>query len=178
MPNLYRSTPNLFRLSILLATCLLALSAQGCAEGPENRVHDVRVYDGDSFQARASDGRNVEVRLFGIDAPERYQAWSARSREALTGLLRGKEVELEIVDTDRYERIVARAILPDGRVVNEWLVEQGHAWVYRRYTDDPHLIALEDAARAEGRGLWSMPAAERIPPWEWRRNNRERGRER
>ena len=175
---MYRSTPTVIRLSILLATCLLALSAQSCVEGPENRVRDVRVYDGDSFQAKASDGRQVEVRLFGVDAPERYQAWSRRSREALAGLLRGQEIELDIVDTDRYERIVARATLPDGRSVNEWLVEQGHVWVYRRYTDDPRLIALEEAARAAGRGLWSMPASERIPPWEWRRNNRERGRER
>lgn len=178
MPNLYRSTQTVLRLSILLAICLLALSAQGCAEGTENRVRDVRVYDGDSFQARMPDGRQVEVRLFGVDAPERYQAWSARSREALTGLLRGKEVELEIVDTDRYERIVARATLPDGRSVNEWLVEQGHVWVYRHYTDDARLIALEDAARAEGRGLWSMPASERVPPWEWRRQKRARDSER
>jgi endonuclease YncB( thermonuclease family) len=62
----------------------------------------------------------------------------------------------------------------DGLDVNAEMVRLGHAWVFRRYTDDPALIALEEAARDARRGLWRLPAAERIPPWRWRQGNRRR----
>jgi endonuclease YncB( thermonuclease family) len=146
----------------------------GCTDAGY-RVDRVEVFDGDSFTARDSDGRKVEIRLFGIDAPERRQAWSRRSREALRELVRDRSLELRIVTVDRYERLVAEAWLPDGRSLAEAQVGAGHAWVYRRYTDDPDLLALEDEARRERRGLWSLPGHERMPPWEWRERAR-RGR--
>jgi len=52
------------------------------------------------------------------------------------------------------------------------LVRRGSAWVYRRYTDDPGLLALERDARAQQRGLWALPESERIPPWTWRHGDR------
>ena len=48
------------------------------------------------------------------------------------------------------------------------LLREGHVWVFRRYTDDRVLLGLEAEARAAGRGLWSLPEKERIPPWDWR----------
>jgi endonuclease YncB( thermonuclease family) len=114
----------------------------------------------------------VEIRLFGIDAPERRQPWNRRSRQALRELVRERSLELRIVTIDRYERLVAEAWLPDGRSLAEAQVAAGHAWVYRRYTDDRDLLALEDEARRERRGLWSLPEQERMPPWEWRERAR------
>jgi hypothetical protein len=52
------------------------------------------------------------------------------------------------------------------------MVAEGHAWVYRQYLEDPALLDLETAAKESGLGLWALPEAERIPPWEWRRGAR------
>jgi endonuclease YncB( thermonuclease family) len=77
------------------------------------------------------------------------------------------------MDIDRYGRSVAVVHRDsDGVDIGREMVRLGHAWVYRRYTDDAALIRLEDGARAAGIGLWSMPESERVPPWQWRRQNR------
>jgi len=50
--------------------------------------------------------------------------------------------------------------------VNALQVRDGFAWVFRRFENDPALIALEDEAKAARRGLWRDP--EPVPPWVWR----------
>ncbi len=162
-------------LSCLFVALLVTVGAS-CTEAPSDRIDRVRVFDGDSFEARGADGSRVEVRLFGIDAPERYQPWNRRSRSALRELVEGESLDMRVVEVDRYDRIVAEVFLPDGRSVNAAQVAEGNAWVYRRYTNDARLIGLEDEARAARRGLWSLPAHEQVPPWEWRRQRRESGR--
>jgi endonuclease YncB( thermonuclease family) len=158
-----------------LLTALILLGGPGCTDAASDRVDRARVFDGDSFEARRVDGRRVEVRLFGIDAPERHQAWNSRSRSALRELVEGESLRLRVVEVDRYDRLVAEVFLPDGRSVNAAQVAAGNAWVYRRYSNDARLIGLEEEARAARRGLWSRPAHEQIPPWEWRRQRREAG---
>lgn len=153
--------------------CALTVAMAGC-EAQEGQV--IQVFDGDSLRLHESGGAEVEVRLFGIDAPERHQPWSNRSRQALHRLVRGQSLRLVTVTEDRYGRIVATAFrVNDGLDINAEMVREGHAWVYRRYTDDPALIRLEEQARQAGRGLWGLPAADRVPPWQWRRGNRGRG---
>lgn len=152
--------------------CGLAVATAGC-EAREGQV--VQVFDGDSFVMREPGGTETEVRLFGIDAPERHQPWSRRSRQALRGLVRGRALRLVTVTEDQYGRVVATVYrVDDGMDVNAEMLRQGHAWVYRRYTDDPRLYRLEDEARQAGRGLWSLPDADRVPPWRWRQGNRRR----
>ncbi len=155
-------------IGLLIAACSGELRDQG-------RV--VRIHDGDSLILHMADGRELEVRLFGIDAPERRQPWSRRSRQALSALVQGRQVRVAPVTEDSYGRTVAVLYtLPDGLDVNREMIRQGNAWVYRRYSRDPDLIALEKTARETRRGLWSLPEAERVPPWEWRRQNRRGGR--
>ncbi len=45
--------------------------------------------------------------------------------------------------------------------------------VYRQYLKDRSLLDLEAQAKAQKRGLWALPEAERIPPWEWRHAARD-----
>ena len=78
-----------------------------------------------------------------------------------------------MLDTDRYGRIVGR-VFAGAQDANAELVRRGAAWVYRRYSRDPALLGLEEAARAEGQGLWALPEPERVPPWEWRAAERKR----
>ena len=154
------------------AALLVLLAALACAAEPELEGRVVRVKDGDSFSARI-DGERVEVRIFGIDAPENGQPWSRRARRALEQRLAGKTVVFRPVETDPYGRLVAW-VEADGVCVACAQLRDGHVWVYRFYTDDAELIALEDDARGAGRGLWALPERGRVPPWDWRRQRPRR----
>ena len=79
----------------------------------------------------------------------------------------GKQARVVVQDTDRFGRTVGRVYVGDTDV-NAELVKRGAAWVYRKYAQDQALYRLEEQAKAAKRGLWALPAAERMPPWEWR----------
>jgi endonuclease YncB( thermonuclease family) len=83
----------------------------------------------------------------------------------------GKTVEVETKDTDRYGRSVA-LISVDGQSLNESLVKNGFAWVYRKYCHEAFCedwLNLEIVVRYGEIGLWSEPNP--IPPWEFRQGN-------
>jgi endonuclease YncB( thermonuclease family) len=127
----------------------------------------VGVIDGDTLDVRLASGV-LRVRLHGIDAPERGQPWGDAARRALSSLAFGRDVELEPIEQDRYDRQVARVWL-DGRELNVELLRSGHAWVYRRYADNPRYCELEAAARESRQGLWGLSQPDgRVAPWEWR----------
>jgi len=107
----------------------------------------------------------VRVRLSAIDAPERGQDFSQRSREALADLVYSKEVSIETHGKDRYGRVIGDVFV-GGRLVNEVLVRQGWAWNFVKYSRSPRLAELERQARAERRGLWA--GKNPVPPWEYR----------
>jgi endonuclease YncB( thermonuclease family) len=171
------------RAAALAAVALLAAILVTRAEDRRPEVYFdarvVRVFDGDTVEVVRDPGpeggrtERLRIRLHGIDAPERGQPWSRRAREALARRALGKSVRINAVDTDRYGRTVGELYADDVCVGCE-LVRDGHVWVYRHYTDDRLLLALEADARAARRGLWALPEAERIPPWEWRARERER----
>lgn len=154
-----------------LTALLLALAAPlALADQVPCRV--VGVSDGDTLTCLTSASRQVKVRLAEIDAPESRQPYGSRAKQALSELAFGKQVVLQVQDTDRYGRSVAR-VLVGGADVNAELVRQGAAWVYRQYNRDRSLIALEKQARAAKRGLWALPESERMAPWEWRKAGSE-----
>ncbi|MBV5328865.1 MAG: thermonuclease family protein, partial [Chlorobium sp.] len=77
-------------------------------------------------------------------------------------------------DTDRYGRTVG-IVLVDGQNLNELIVRNGYAWVYRQYCKESFCsswIQAEDAARQQQKGMWSDPRI--IPPWEWRHQGEQR----
>ena len=108
----------------------------------------VGVKDGDSLIVRQDKGVAVEIRLWGIDAPEKRQAYSNVSKRHLSNLAYGKRLRLLVRDTDRYGRTVAEIVLPDGRNLNQELVKAGYAWWFRKYApNDRVLEGLEDCAQ-------------------------------
>lgn len=119
-----------------------------------------KVIDGDTIEAGERD-----VRLQGIDAPERDQPHGNEATAALKSVILHRRVRLAVQGTDQYGRFIA-AVYRDGQNINRWLVEQGHAWEYNRYSEDPALGRLEWKARRADRGLWAAESP--IPPWEWR----------
>lgn len=125
----------------------------------------VSVTDGDTIVVLV-DKLDVKVRLDGIDAPERRQAFGNAARERVAALTFGKVVTLHTKGTDRYGRTIA-TVIADERSINVAMVREGLAWHYREYSKDDELAEAEREARAAKRGLWAdeMP----VPPWEFRK---------
>jgi endonuclease YncB( thermonuclease family) len=153
----------------LLLTLLFAFACN--AETITGNV--VGVADGDTITVLDADKVQHKIRLAGIDAPEKKQAFGNRSKESLSDLVFDKTVNVETEKRDRYGRQVGK-VLVNGQDVNLVQVERGMAWFYRQYQreqspNDRRLYeAAEDAARADKRGLWRD--AEPLPPWEFRHN--------
>ena len=137
-------------LSLALVDYLLVLPALGWAWSGQV----VGVIDGDSI-AMLHDGRQEQIRLWGIDCPERGQDFGTRAKQATSALVFGKLAEVEPVTRDRCGRTVAFVLVRDT-LVNEELIRQGFAWVFTRYCDKPicqEWKALEEEAREERRGV-------------------------
>jgi endonuclease YncB( thermonuclease family) len=97
--------------------------------------------------------REHTIRLDGIDAPERKQAFGTVARDRLAEITKGKPVTVQAGKRDKYGRMVAR-IEVEGQDVNRQMVAEGLAWHYLRYSDDATLAEAEREARAARRGLW------------------------
>jgi endonuclease YncB( thermonuclease family) len=82
-------------------------------------------------------------------------------------------VVVTVQETDRYGRSVG-TVWVSGRSANAEMIRQGQAWVYRQYLRDRSLLALEEEAKQARNGLWALPEAERVPPWQWRRQGQIR----
>lgn len=155
------------RAVLLLSAALSAYASAG--ETVNCRV--VGISDGDTLTCLTSAEEQIKVRLAEIDTPEKAQPFGTRSRQALSDLVFGKHAQLQVQGHDRYGRTVARVSV-NGRDVNEAMVAQGAAWVYRAYNKDKSLLQVEAQARAAERGLWRLPKADRPPPWEWRKGSK------
>jgi endonuclease YncB( thermonuclease family) len=124
------------------------------------------VVDGDTIEIRGE-----RVRLFGIDAPESGQTCSVSGQPyrcgqqaalALADHIGQRTVRCEQRDRDRYGRIVAVCWVADEDI-SRWLVEQGWALAFRKYST--RYVSEEEDARAAGRGIWRGTFD---APWDWR----------
>lgn len=124
----------------------------------------IGIVDGDTVDILVNNSP-LRLRLNGIDTPEKGQPFGDRAKDELSALIGGKFVRYAVRDKDRYNRSIADIYI-GGQYVNLWLVQQGLAWHYVAYSDDPQLAAAEEAAKAAKRGLFSDPR--RVAPWNWR----------
>jgi len=157
-------------LKITIIACLvLAFSFPALAETLSGRV--VHVADGDTITVLDAGNKQHKIRLSGIDAPERKQAYGNVSKKHLADLVAGKPVTVEWSKHDKYLRIVGK-VLQNGQDVCLEQIKAGMAWHYKYYVKDQppedrvSYAAAEDEARAAHRGLWKD--ANPVPPWEWR----------
>ena len=131
-----------------------------------------RIVDADTLEVAGQ-----KVRLQGIDAPEsaqscrqagghRYQCGD-HATQALRTRIGTEAVTCTIEGRDRYLRALGICYAADGTDLNGWLVRQGHALAYRRYSTK--YVPQEDQAKAAQAGVW---AGEFVPPWDWRRGAR------
>ena len=150
--------------AITIALCLLATPALADVAGTAT------VIDGDTLEFHGQ-----RIRLHGIDAPEIRQLcrldgkpWQCGkdAANALAEKIGRRSLACEERDRDRYGRIVAKCSVA-SEDLGEWMVSQGLALAYRRYSHD--YVDEEADAQAARRGIW---ATEYVKPWEWRRGKR------
>ncbi len=150
--------------SLIFTLCLLATPALADVIGTAS------VIDGDTIEVHGQ-----RIRLHGIDAPESRQLcrldgkpWQCGkdATNALADKIARRPVTCEDLGRDRYKRIIGRCTLA-GEDIESWMVQQGWALAYRRYSLD--FVDEEAEAQAARRGIW---AGEFVKPWEWRRGKR------
>ena len=128
------------------------------------------ITDGDTIKIL-----NKRIRFHGIDTPEKKQICIKNSREyrcgqeatnALIKKINGKLVTCKVQDKlDRYKRYIGVCFLGDVDL-NKWMVRNGYAVAYRRYSKD--YIEDENYAKKNKIGLWSSSF---IYPEKWRKLN-------
>jgi endonuclease YncB( thermonuclease family) len=133
----------------------------------------IHVADGDTITILDSTNQQLKIRLSGIDAPEKAQAFGQRSKEYLSSLVQGKAVSIETTKKDKYGRHVGQVLL-QGQDVNLEQLRAGLAWYYRQYERELTPELRQSYAMAEANearmGLWSD--AQPVPPWQWRHPER------
>ncbi len=131
-----------------------------------------RVYwikDGDSFMMR-SGGLIYEIRMYGIDAPEKKQEGGKDSTKALIKLIKNKNVKVEKQGQDTYGRLIGKVY--NGKTyVNLEMVKRGQAHWFKKYAPkDKDLEKAETEAKKAKRGLWSKP--DPVDPAEYRKGKK------
>jgi endonuclease YncB( thermonuclease family) len=129
----------------------------------------IKVTDGDTVNILTPENRTIKIRMYGIDAPEKKQAFGNASRKNLADLCAAQNATVQENGRDRYARVVG-VVTCNGVEANRKQVQDGYAWAYMQYGGKEYASDEADARAAE-RGLWhdANPTA----PWEWRKRPKE-----
>ena len=146
-----------------------------------------KVSDGDTLNLETTEGTKLKIRLYGIDTPEtekinrrtgliskQGQPYGEEAYRTLESKVLSKKVKVDIIDIDRYKRMVG-IVSFGNRNINLEMVKEGWAWAYKEYLQRPYASEYLDAekeARAKGLGLWQQHNP--MPPWEFRKLMRAR----
>ena len=147
-----------------------------------------KVSDGDTIHLTTPEQTILKVRLYGIDAPETDksnsstgkvnipgQPYGEEASKALESKIMGKQVKLNILDIDKYRRMVGMIYL-DNRNINLEMIKEGHAEAFIEYLRLPYrtqFLEAEREAKSAKKGIWSLPVYER--PRDFRKRLNVRG---
>lgn len=151
---------------LLLAGALNAATLQGKVIG---------VADGDTVTLLDAQKNQHKIRLQGIDAPEKAQAFGNKSKQSLHEMVHGKEVFVDVQKKDKYGRSVGKILVNQTDACLEQ-IKRGMAWHYKQYAneqspEDRDVYAQsESTARAQSLGLWKDKSP--TPPWAFRKQNK------
>ena len=172
---------NKIKLFLVISICLIFISFLNIdVESQEVSLISgvAKVIDGDTIKIKKK-----KIRFFGIDAPEKKQkcrkAWltisfitinkdypcGEISTLKLKNKINNKFITCKSTNKDKYKRFIAECF-KDETNINRWMVRNGHAVVYKKYSKK--YLAAENLARNEKLGLWSGTFK---MPWEWRKEN-------
>lgn len=147
-----------------------------------------KISDGDTIHLITPEQTILKVRLYGIDAPETPkinhrtgkinkpgQPYGEESWNVLESKIMGKQIRLDILDIDKYRRMVGMIYL-DNRNINLEMIREGFAEAFVEYLKPPYRVQFLEAereAKSARRGVWSLPDYER--PREFRKRLKVRG---
>ena len=97
--------------------------------------HVVGVADGDTLTLLDGKNQQHKIRLGGIDAPEKGQAFGNVSRQHLAELAFGKKAAADCYKIDRYRRLIC-TVYVDEKDVGLAQLDAGLAWWYRKYANE------------------------------------------
>jgi micrococcal nuclease len=137
----------------------------------------VHVVDGDTLDVDAPDGRHhrTRIRLWGVDTPETVkpntpvQHFGQEAGAFAKSLTLDQVVRLELDrhrgTRDKYGRLLAYVWLPDGRMLNRVLVEEGYGYADPRFDHryKSEFTRLQHQAKDAGRGLWKDVKPQDLP---------------
>lgn len=133
-------------------------------------VKVVSISDGDTFRGLTEDNEVIKFRIYGIDAPEKHQAFGNRSTQYFADLIFGKKVGIKIQKTDYFGRQVVWVYTPDGKDVSAEMLKAGMAWHFKKYDKSEEYASFENNAQLKRVGLWADNKP--IAPWEFRRSEK------
>lgn len=137
---------------------------------------NAKIIDGDTIKINSK-----KIRLYGIDAPEFKQTCKKTyltiifftftkdypcgkiSTENLKKKINNKVITCKILDIDKYKRLIGECYKRNLNL-NSWLVSNGHAVAYRKYSKK--YVSYEINAKNEKLGIWQGKFE---MPWEYRR---------
>lgn len=138
--------------------------------------------DGDTI-AVDMDGKTETVRMIGIDTPETHkpntpvQCYGPAAAAYTKNLIGNQKVRLEAdeksTNRDRYNRLLRYVFLPDGRLVQEQLIQNGYAFAYTDFpfTKKDTFINLQEQAKTAAKGLWGNCAPYQQKNGRWQTDN-------
>lgn len=179
-------TKVLMKLSLVIIIFILI----GCNSLFSGTGHIVeRVSDGDTLVLRDADDQKFTVRFACVDAPEiphtnkeknsrrvrdkNQFSWGVKAQARLQELIKqgGDRVKLDIIESDQYGRKVAEVRLKDGTFLQQVLLQEGLAKVYRSYLrkcpSKDILQQTEAQAQQQNVGVWNDKKF--VDPWEYRK---------
>jgi endonuclease YncB( thermonuclease family) len=153
---------------------LLALFLQSTyADVISGRV--VGVADGDTITVLDNTNTQHKIRLGGIDAPEKKQAFGNVSKQSLSDLVYNQQVDVEWHKEDRYGRKVGKVFV-NREDANLEQIKRGMAWYYKKYkgeleqSDRISYVQAEQDAQTNRLGLWLDESP--IAPWDFRKQKK------
>lgn len=135
--------------------------------------HVVGVTDGDTITLLDATKNQYKIRLAGIDAPEKKQAFGQASKKSLSDLVFNKVVSITYDKQDRYGRTIGK-VMVNGKDANLEQVKRGMAWFYKKYQNEMELddrldyLHAQESAEASRVGLWIEDDV--IAPWDFRKH--------
>lgn len=155
---------------VVVATLAATLGAWWLQPGDPPGYFVTSVFDGDTIEVRDPNGDVQVVRMLGVDTPETHHptkpvgCFGPEASNATTEKLLGRTVHLRVgVEShDKYGRLLAIVMLEDENM-SEWLLRAGYARVLVISPNDAQarsFVAIEQAAREQGRGLWGVRLGE------------------
>ncbi len=118
-------------MALAIAAALMAKTEAQAQQSSALEARVSKILDGDTFTLS---GESRRIRVWGLDAPEWDQQGGSNATATLRSLISGKTLRCNVLDIDRYGRLVGQCFLPDGRDIADEMIRSGAATEYCRYS--------------------------------------------